>query len=124
MSLLLMRALLELITFDILVSFGNFKNVHGSVRAFAVSSKRASDGALERISNAVNLACMWYPKQALCLQRAFVTVRLLRAAGVSADMVLGAQKMPFKAHAWVEVNGHPVNERTDVQSAYMIWDRC
>jgi hypothetical protein len=38
--------------------------------------------------------------------------------------VIGAQKFPFKAHAWVEVNGRVVNERSDVQSIYGIWERC
>ena len=39
-------------------------------------------------------------------------------------MVLGAQKLPFKAHAWVEVDGRPINERSNVQGTYAVWDRC
>ena len=73
---------------------------------------------------AVNYAGVWYPKQALCLQRSFVTTYLLRKYGLSAHMVLGAQKLPFKAHAWVEVEGRAVNERSNVQATYAVWDRC
>jgi hypothetical protein len=39
-------------------------------------------------------------------------------------MVLGAKNNPFKAHAWVEVNGRSVNERNDVQMKYGVWERC
>ena len=38
-------------------------------------------------------------------------------------MILGAQKLPFKAHAWVEVNGRAINERSNI-ATYAIWDRC
>jgi hypothetical protein len=56
--------------------------------------------------------------------RVYLTTYLLRKQGVDARMVLGAQKIPFQAHAWVEVNGHAVNERSDVQATYSVWDRC
>jgi hypothetical protein len=67
---------------------------------------------------------MWYPKDVLCLQRAFVTTCLLRTCGVAATFVLGAHHLPFKAHAWVEIDGHPFNEKSDVQTAYSVWDHC
>lgn len=57
------------------------------------------------------------PKQVLCLQRSAVTTCLMRHNGLRATMVLGAQTLPFKAHAWTEVDGRAVNERRDVQSA-------
>jgi hypothetical protein len=39
-------------------------------------------------------------------------------------MVVGAQKVPFKAHAWTEVNGQAINELRDVQKTYGVWERC
>jgi len=39
-------------------------------------------------------------------------------------MVLGAQKFPFRAHAWVEVGGRAINERNNVQARYGVWERC
>jgi hypothetical protein len=38
-------------------------------------------------------------------------------------MAIGAQNLPFKAHAWTEVNGRAINERRDVQRLYAIWER-
>jgi hypothetical protein len=88
------------------------------------SAGQANEDTIDRVCTAVNYACVFYPKQALCLQRSFVTTYLLRKHGVSAEMVLGAQKLPFKAHAWVEVDGRAINERSNVQATYAIWDRC
>ena len=34
------------------------------------------------------------------------------------------RNLPFKAHAWVEVDGRAVNERSNVQATYAVWDRC
>jgi len=39
-------------------------------------------------------------------------------------MVIGAQKLPFAAHAWVEVDGLAINENKDVQTLYGAWQRC
>jgi hypothetical protein len=72
----------------------------------------------------MNYACVFYPKHVLCLQRSAVTTCLLRDCGVPAKMVMGAQKVPFKAHAWTEVNCSAVNERRNVQKVYAVWERC
>lgn len=68
----------------------------------------ASD-AVERICSAVDMACAWYWKEALCLQRSAATSCLLKSHGIFAQMVIGAQELPFKAHAWVEVDCCVVN---------------
>jgi hypothetical protein len=39
-------------------------------------------------------------------------------------MVIGAVDRPFKAHAWVEVDGRAILEDRDVQSIYKVWERC
>jgi transglutaminase superfamily protein len=70
------------------------------------------------------MACIWYWKEALCLQRSAATVCLLRKNGVSAHLVIGAQQMPFKAHAWVEVDGIVVNDKQYIGELYAILDRC
>ena len=122
--MLLLRALFGLAMFDVLLMVGNFSAVHGIVRRWNVARKNAPLNAVEKVSNAVNLACMCYPKQALCLQRAVVTVCLLRSCGVPAQLVLGAQKTPFLAHAWAEVRGRAINERSNVRAKYGVWERC
>ncbi|AJE44471.1 lasso peptide biosynthesis B2 protein [Streptomyces nodosus] len=45
-----------------------------------------------------------------CLQRSVATVLLCRAHGRWADWCTGFRTRPFGAHAWVEVDGRPVDE--------------
>jgi hypothetical protein len=94
------------------------------VKHWPVARGTPDDDTIDRVCSAVNYACIWYPKQVLCLQCAFVTTYLLRKKGALAHMVLGAQKLPFKSHAWVEVDGRAINERSNVQATYSVWDRC
>jgi hypothetical protein len=122
--MLFFRALLMLVTYDVLGTFSTFGRIHKMVKHWRVACRLPDDHSINRVCTAVNYACIWYPKQVLCLQCAFVTTYLLRRKGVPARMVLGAQKLPFKAHAWVEVDGRPINERSNVQGTYAVWDRC
>jgi hypothetical protein len=121
---LFLEALFGLLAYDIVNALCPFRTVHGLVKDWKVSGRTCASDTIDRVSTAVNCACVWYPKRALCLQRAFVTTYLLRKSGIRASMVLGAQKLPFKAHAWVEVEGRVVNERSNVQGIYAVWDRC
>src|SRR6266446_2672069 len=114
MRFLFCKALIGLAAYDLLLLGRRFAKLHHTVRNWRVSANKAPRHATDRVCDAVNRACTWYPKRALCLQRSAVTTCLLRSCGVSARMVIGAQKFPFKAHAWVEVNGLAVNERSDV----------
>jgi len=122
--ILFFQALFALVIYDCLRTFCSFRAIHSTVRRWRVVEGPIAHDTIERVCAALNHACVWYPKQALCLQRSFVTTYLLRKRGVPAQMVLGAQKLPFKAHAWVEVSGRPVNERSDVQAIYGVWERC
>ena|SRR5437879_4302645 len=121
--MLFLKAFFGLLVYDILTTFRPFKSFHSAVKRWKVSDKPAAPDTIDRVCTALNYACAWYPKPARCLQRSFVTTYLLRKQGVPAQLVLGAQKLPFKAHAWVEVNARAVNERSDVQ-AYGVWERC
>ena len=122
--MLFLQALAVLFVYDIANCSGQFQFIYLLVTHCRVATGAPASDTIERVCRAVNCACIWYPKHALCLQRSCVTTYLLRRRGVSAQMVLGAQKLPFKAHAWVEVDGHAVNERSNVQTTYTVWDRC
>ena len=121
---LFFQALFMLWTYDIFSALCTFQTIYSTIRGWKVNRKAEGLDIVDRVCIAVNYACVWYPKQALCLQRSFVTTYLLRKHGVSANMVLGAQKLPFKAHAWVEVEGRAINESSNVQATYAVWDRC
>ncbi len=45
-----------------------------------------------------------------CLQRSLATALLCRLRGVWPTWCTGVRTAPFRAHAWVEVNGHPIGE--------------
>ena len=62
--------------------------------------------------------------EVLCLQRSAATACLLKGRGIHAEKVIGAQQMPFKAHAWVEVDGRVVNDKPYTPEMYAVLDRC
>jgi len=122
--LLVLEAYLSLIRFDLYLAGGNFKSLYNKVRNYPTRKKPASLDSVVAICAAVNMACIWYFKEALCLQRSAVTACLLRKYGVSGYLVIGAQQMPFKAHAWVEVDGKVVNDKQYVPGMYGTLTQC
>jgi hypothetical protein len=122
--ILFVEAVAALFVYDILSTLCPFRTLYQMAKGWTVVRRANPQDVSDRVFAAVNYACVWYPKQALCLQRSFVTTYLLRKHGISAQLVLGAQRLPFKAHAWVEVDGRAVNERSNVQATYAAWDRC
>ena len=72
----------------------------------------------------MDLALIWYWKKVLCLQRSAAATCLLRRYGVQAHLVMGAQQMPFRAHAWVEVDGRVVNDKPYTPEMFAVIDRC
>lgn len=124
MSFLVLKAYLKLIYFDLYLARGNFAALYGKVRNYPVAGIAPTPDAVKHICDAVDMACIWYWKEALCLQRSSATACLLKQYGVRAQMVIGAQHMPFKAHAWVEVDGQVVNDKPYMPEMYGVLDRC
>jgi hypothetical protein len=124
MSFLVLKAYLKLIQFDLCLARGNFAPLYDKVRKYPVRQTTPPPDAVGRICSAVDMACIWYWKEALCLQRSAATSCLLKNHGIFAQMVIGAQQLPFKAHAWVEVEGRVVNDKAYVPEIYAILDRC
>jgi hypothetical protein len=60
----------------------------------------------------------------LCLQRSAATIILLRRHGWQAEMVIGAQLLPFQSHAWVEIGGNVVNDKPYINQIFQVLDRC
>ena len=124
MSFLVLKAYLKLIHFDLYLGRDNFAALYEKVRAYPIGEPAPLADAVERICAAVDIACIWYWKEALCLQRSAAAACLLKKYGVHAQMVIGAQQMPFKAHAWVEVEGRVVNDKPYITEIYGVLDRC
>jgi hypothetical protein len=122
--MLFLRALALLLIYDVMKVSCPFKRIYMAMNEWKIKDNQSGETTIDQVSRAIDYACAWYPKQVLCLQRSFATTYLLRKRGFPAHMILGAQKIPFRAHAWVEIDGQAVNERSDVRETYAVWDRC
>ena len=124
MSLLVLKAYLKLIHFDLYLAKDDFSALYRKVRNYPVRARTPEPDEIDRINRAIDMACIWYWKEALCLQRSAATACLLKEYGIPAQMVIGARQMPFKAHAWVEVGGRVVNDKPYTPEIYAVMDRC
>jgi hypothetical protein len=124
MSILVLRAYLRLIQFDVYLARGNFKALYDKVRRYPIRQIPVPANAVEQTCTAVDMASIWYWKEVLCLQRSAATACLLKRCGVPAQMMIGAQQMPFRAHAWVEVDGRVVNDKPYMREMYALLDQC
>ena len=117
------RAFLHLLIIELPLIRCNFGAIHRRVRTCATAPPSPLYGERE-VLRAVDLACAFYFKEVLCLQRSAATACLLRHCGVRAEMVIGVRQMPFQAHAWAEVNGRCVTDRPYIPSTYFELERC
>ena len=124
MRFLVLRAYWKLLYFDFYLVRGNFAALHEKVRSHPVGRLSAVPDATKRICDAFDMASIWYWKEVLCLQRSAATACLLKRFGVPAQMVIGTQQIPFKAHAWVEVDGRVVNDKPYMREMYAVLDHC
>src|SRR5579864_1976571 len=124
MRFLFAQAYWKLILFDFYIGRRNFSALYGRVRSSPLANKVPLADTVDRVCEAVNMAAIWYWKEALCLQRSAATACLLKEHGVPAKMVIGAQQMPFRAHAWVEVDDRTVNDKPYMRDVYVVLDRC
>jgi hypothetical protein len=124
MSYIVLKAYRQLILFDLHLVRGKFAVLRDKVHRQAISNTWKRSYSIEQICHAVDVACIWYWKQVLCLQRSAATASLLKRQGFNAKMVVGVQQLPFRAHAWVEVNGRVVNDKTHTLTTYAVLDEC
>jgi triphosphoribosyl-dephospho-CoA synthetase len=124
MSFLLVHAYLQLFSFGFYLKQRSFAELCAKVHNYPLSTQASTSDDVKQICSAVDKACIWYWKRALCLQRSAATACLLRRYGAKAQMVIGSRPIPFRAHAWVEVEGRVVNDKSDVQKNYVVLERC
>jgi len=115
---------LLLLYFDCLMRLGGFARVHEAVRREKMIPEANIHGRDRELSHAIDLACVLYFKPVLCLQRSAALALLLRRHGIEAEMVIGAQLLPFLAHAWVEVGGDAINDKPYVGEIFQVLERC
>ena len=122
MKRLVVQAFWKLVHFDLLLARGDFANFCDQVRRCEVKRSIETAPAPAEICAAVDMACIWYWKEVLCFQRSAATVCLLRRYGLPAQLIIGAQHMPFKAHAWAELEGCVINDRPYIREMYAALD--
>lgn len=63
--------------------------------------------------------------QSTCLQQSILLQRLVAQRGVDTDLRVGVRKRGgiFEAHAWVELRGHIVNGRENVEARFVAFPR-
>lgn len=78
--------------------------------------------AAREAARLVHAAARLSPFPSTCLTRSIVLSRLLRRRGLAAEIRIGVRRGdgPFAAHAWVEVDGEPVNDGADVADRHAV----
>jgi hypothetical protein len=113
-----------LIRIEAVMLFRGLGALHRSVRKSLVRTRKRTITCADELCRAMDLACVFYPKRVMCLQRSAATTLLLRRYGIGAEMVIGAQMLPFKSHAWVELDGKVINDKPYVLEMYRPLERC
>ena len=123
MKQLIIESWLLLFYFDCLMRFRGFDRIYSAVREQRILASMKQDESAS-LCRAVDFACVFYFKRVLCLQRSAATAVLLRRRGWPAQMVIGAQLLPFQSHAWVEIGGCVVNDKPYIEEIFQVLDRC
>jgi hypothetical protein len=110
-------ALCVLVTACLVVRFSSFRLQLALVRATRRWCHRAAaSGEAKAVVAAVGWAVRRYPGRAACLEQSLAAVLLAAVARRRLDWCLGALTDPYRFHAWVEAEGHPVSTWDDPPS--------
>jgi hypothetical protein len=120
----LVESWLLLLYIDALMRWRGFSRIHAVVRAEPARPQRNTRVDAQGLSSAIDLACVFYFKQVLCLQRSAALTLLLRRHGWNAEMVIGAQLLPFRSHAWVEIGDLVINDKPYIKNSFQVLERC
>jgi hypothetical protein len=124
MQRLVLESWFLLLRFEWITRSGGFNQIYRIVRKQPVRPTATRMVPREDLCRAMDYACVFYFKRVLCLQRSAATTLFLRRHGWRAEMVIGAQLLPFKSHAWCEIDGAVINDKPYTQDIYAVLDRC
>jgi hypothetical protein len=114
---------LLLFSIDVVMRFRGFSGLYALVRERQIRTVTTNESP-NVLCHAMDLACVFYFKPVLCLQRSAALALLLSRHGWKSEMVIGAQLLPFLSHAWVEVEGAVVNDKPYVTEMFQVLERC
>jgi hypothetical protein len=124
MILLVLEAFVNLLHTEWLMRRRGFYALHDFLKRFPPQTVNVPHSSGEQLCHAVDIACVLYLKNVMCLQRSVATAMLLRRHGFPAVLVIGVRVLPFRSHAWVELNGQVVNDKSYVSTIYRELERC
>jgi Transglutaminase-like superfamily len=114
-----------LLFINLIMAFRSSETLRRIVRNQRVSLLSSSDGlSCDELSNAMDLACVFYFKKVKCLQHSAATTLLLRRHGWSATMLTGARILPYEFHAWAQVGDKIVNDKPYMHEIYQVLELC
>lgn len=73
-------------------------------------SPPAGPAVSEKLAKRIAMVGAFLPGRYRCLEQSLALLYCLRRCGVNAELRVGVQPYGFTAHAWVEVDGRPINE--------------
>jgi hypothetical protein len=120
-----LAAYVGLIAVDVLLKTRGYASVRRRLASCPTAKLTNSDKNKRQaqIVAAVDWAIVYYTHEVLCLQRCAVITWLLRKRGIPAQMIIGYQPTPVKAHAWVEVDRAVVSDTSSVIAPYLEMER-
>lgn len=120
-----LAAWLGLIVGDLVLGLSGFQRFHALLRRVPVRGPERDSVALATaLARVVDRAAAFYFKRAWCLQRSAVAMALMRLHGVPAKLAIGVHRVPFQAHAWVELRGRVINDRPWLPQAFTVIESC
>ena len=109
----LIEAMLLIIASKVLLGIFGFERTWHWIQRMSDCVPRLSEvdpAAISRAEYTIAMAAALYPGRAACLERSLTLYWYLRRRGVAVDFRMGVQMYPFLAHAWLELEGHAIND--------------
>ena len=119
---LFVRVVWELFRYDIVLAVSGFPGIYKGLNR-KIGGQIIPDGLESAICRAVDIVSSCYWKRVLCLERSVIAARVMHAYGIAGEVVIGYGFAPFVSHAWVEVGGRVVNDRTGYPARLQVLDR-
>jgi hypothetical protein len=105
------------------ISFARLQQVLLGIERARASTVDAAHA--RHLSRLLDVAAHRLPMRSTCLTRSLALACLLRRRGAPAHVRIGVRfaSGALDAHAWVELEGEPVNDRSDVSTRFAAFDQ-
>ena len=126
---LLLQAAALLLVIAAALHFMNFQQVHSLLTRFtSANPENSGDAALQKASvtsRLVQAAAGRMPFSITCLVRSTALWFMLRRQGIDSEIRIGVnqEEGSFHAHAWVEFAGIVLNDRADIHSRFIPFEK-